>query len=231
MNNWKKYALGAVLVTAAGLIYVNNPHRDIPTDLRDAVIDGAALDSRFAATEKDNGTVPVPKAPVAAETGASDKGYGAGNEPSSGAPIKPVEWVTITGGKFMMGKDEGGEAFDNARPRHEVDVKTFDMAKTPVTLEQYAECVSKNQCSKPYCGSGTRVSRARCGQAGKSARCFERADFFEVLFHAGADPGFKFFGFQHLYEDGRDGFPDTTQDRVRGRGRPRCLGARSTKQA
>ena len=148
MNNWKKYALGAVLVTAAGFAYVNNSHRNIPTDLRDAVMDGAALDSRFAATEQNNGTVPVPEAPVSAETGDSDDFLVSKILPT-GVPSMPVRWITIPGGKFMMGKDEGGADFANARQRHGVEVKTFDMAETVTTVEQYAECVSKGQCSKP----------------------------------------------------------------------------------
>jgi formylglycine-generating enzyme required for sulfatase activity len=161
MNNWKKYALAAVLLTVAGFAYVNNSHRNMPTDFRDAVIDGAALDSRFAATEQGNGTVPVPKAPAHAETGALTKGYIGGNEPSAGVPDepnpkpvnpKPVEWVTINGGKFMMGTDSGGKAFEDAKPIHEVAIKTFAMSKTAVTVEQYAECVIKGGCTEPLTG-------------------------------------------------------------------------------
>ena len=148
MNNWKKYALGAVLVTAAGFAYVNNSHRNIPTDLRDAVIDGAALDSRFAATEKGSGTVPVPKAPVPAGTGAVDKGYAESNRLSAGVSFQPVQWVTIPGGKFMMGTDGGEQGFKDTSPRHEVDIRTFDMSKTLVTVEQYADCVAKGRCTK-----------------------------------------------------------------------------------
>ena len=71
-------------------------------------------------------------------------------------PATPVEWVNISGGKFTMGR----HGFENAKPIHEVAVKTFDMSKTAVTVEQYAECVIKGQCaypvfSGPDCNWGT----------------------------------------------------------------------------
>ncbi|HBW23483.1 MAG TPA: hypothetical protein DEF68_08945 [Elusimicrobia bacterium] len=159
-----------MLVTAAGLAYVNNSHRNIPTDLRDAVIDGAALDSRFAATEQGNGTVPIPKAPAHAETGAVGKGYIGGSDPSLGVPERPVEWVTIPGGKFMMGTDSVEKGFESARPIHTVTIKTFDMARTEVTVAQYNECVVKGKCTEPdtnkhYCNwlkAGRQDSPVNC---------------------------------------------------------------------
>jgi len=84
------------------------------------------------------------------------KGYVAGNDPSAGVPVKPVEWVSISGGKFTMGTDADG--FADAKPIHEVAIKTFQMSKTLVTVEQYAECVSKGKCTEPgkgdYCNWG-----------------------------------------------------------------------------
>jgi len=83
------------------------------------------------------------------------KDYVEGNEPS---PIKPVEWVTISGGKFSMGTDSAGMDFEASKPVHEVAIKTFEMSKTAVTVEQYAECVNKGQCTRPdigeYCNWG-----------------------------------------------------------------------------
>jgi len=116
MNNWKKYALGAMLVTAAGFAYVNNSHRNIPTDLRDAVIDGAALDSRFAATEKDNGTVPVPKTPVPAQTGASGKGVEDEEGASMFTKSTKQEIVNSFLGSYSLVKD-GSEEYDQAHPQ------------------------------------------------------------------------------------------------------------------
>src|SRR5258708_397689 len=48
-----------------------------------------------------------------------------------------IEWVTIPGGKFIMGADDIGSY---AQPRHEVTIKSFQMAKTLVTNKQYRAC-------------------------------------------------------------------------------------------
>lgn len=59
----------------------------------------------------------------------------------------------------MMGTDNG---HGDAKPVHEVVVRTFGMSRTPVTVEQYAECVNKGQCTRPgtgdsgYCNWGKR---------------------------------------------------------------------------
>ena len=80
------------------------------------------------------------------------KGYVAGNDPSTGVPSKPVEWVSIPGGKFTMGTDDLGDLFTDAKPIHEVSIMTFKMSKTDVTVEQYAECVIKGKCEAPGIG-------------------------------------------------------------------------------
>ncbi len=88
----------------------------------------------------------------------TDKGYVTGNGFSAGAAAKPVEWITINGGKFTMGTDSGEQGFEDAKPIREVAIKTFDMSKTAVTVEQYAECVFKGHCTEPktgdYCNWG-----------------------------------------------------------------------------
>lgn len=85
-------------------------------------------------------------------------GYVAGNDPSAGKPGQAVEWVSINGGKFTMGTDDGSALFSNAKPIREVTIKTFEMSKTLVTVEQYAECVAKGGCTEPatggYCNWG-----------------------------------------------------------------------------
>jgi len=77
---------------------------------------------------------------------------------SNGAQGVPVEWVTITGGKYIMGTNDEGTALSSAKPAHEVAVRTFEMSKTLVTVEQYAECVTRGQCKKTrsayYCNWG-----------------------------------------------------------------------------
>lgn len=67
-------------------------------------------------------------------------------------PAQPAEidWVTIPGGNFMMGYEEGDP---DERPRHRVTVKTFQIAKTEVTFGQYKRCVEAGACAKPDCGS------------------------------------------------------------------------------
>jgi len=37
MNNWKKITLAAIMITVAGFTYIKSSHRDIPSDLRDAI--------------------------------------------------------------------------------------------------------------------------------------------------------------------------------------------------
>lgn len=78
--------------------------------------------------------------------------------PKSYGKPKPVEWVSINGGSFTMGTDNGNFEFRNAKPAHRVTIGTFSMSKTAVTVEQYAECVSKGACTVPntggYCSWG-----------------------------------------------------------------------------
>jgi len=155
MTNWKKYILAAVIVTAAGVGYIKSSHRNIPADLRDAVADNGKFDTSIPVFDKSSGNIPEPKA---AAVKGINKGYVAGNDPSAGVPSKPIEWVAINGGKFTMGTDSGEKGFEDAKPIHEVAIKTFDMSKTAVTVEQYAECVIKGGCTEPatgdYCNWG-----------------------------------------------------------------------------
>lgn len=76
-------------------------------------------------------------------------------DPNLGKPGKELQWVYITGGKFAMGTDSG---LNNAKPIHEVKITSFEISKTLVTVEQYAECVIKDQCTAPatgdYCNWG-----------------------------------------------------------------------------
>jgi formylglycine-generating enzyme required for sulfatase activity len=72
----------------------------------------------------------------------------AGNRDGAGKDESPQEivWATIDGGKFRMGIDSG---YGNERPVHEVAIKTFQMTKTLVTVEQYEACVAKKRCTPP----------------------------------------------------------------------------------
>ena len=68
---------------------------------------------------------------------------GAGAAAAAVAGKAGVEWVPISGGTFTMGSDS--EEYD-ARPAHRVAVKSFELAKTPVTNRQYQECVAAGAC-------------------------------------------------------------------------------------
>jgi hypothetical protein len=64
MTSWKKYVLATVIVMTVGFVYVKNSHRNIPSDLRDAVADNGDFNTAIPVV-KDNGnipTVPKPKA-------------------------------------------------------------------------------------------------------------------------------------------------------------------------
>ena len=68
-----------------------------------------------------------------------------------------VEWVRIPGGSFNMGSNDG-DSYDNEKPVHRVTVRTFEMTKTQVTVEQYKACVDAGACTAPdtgtYCNWG-----------------------------------------------------------------------------
>jgi iron(II)-dependent oxidoreductase len=142
-------------VTAAGFGYIKSSHRNIPSDFRDAVADNGKFDTSIPVFDESSGNIPEPKA---AAVKGINKGYVAGLDPSAGVPTKPVEFISIPGGKFTMGTDSGEKGFEDAKPIHEVAIKTFDMSKTAVTVEQYAECVIKGGCTEPgtgaYCNWG-----------------------------------------------------------------------------
>src|SRR5688572_16632046 len=70
-------------------------------------------------------------------------------DPAFGKPGQAVEWVLINGAKFLMGTDDSDIHFRDAHPYHEVTIKNFEMSKTLVTVEQYAECVIKGKCTEP----------------------------------------------------------------------------------
>lgn len=61
------------------------------------------------------------------------------------------DWVEIPGGTYMMGSPEG-EGSDIERPEHEVDVPTFYMLRSEVTVEQYHQCVTAGVCQQPVEG-------------------------------------------------------------------------------
>jgi iron(II)-dependent oxidoreductase len=47
--------------------------------------------------------------------------------------VRGSDWIDIPEGSFEMGAPDGGFAFDNERPRHEVHMPAFAVARRPVT--------------------------------------------------------------------------------------------------
>ncbi|MCX5790267.1 MAG: bifunctional serine/threonine-protein kinase/formylglycine-generating enzyme family protein [Elusimicrobia bacterium] len=75
--------------------------------------------------------------------------------PSRVVPGKAgVEWVRIPGDSFTMGYGaEDGWLW--SQPAHPVAVKSFYLAKTLVTNEQYKACVDAGACTAPHASDGT----------------------------------------------------------------------------
>ena len=130
----KKVLMSVVMMGLTGGAYA--------ADFSDLAVIAADLKALVAA---DGITVP-----------AISKGYVEPVEPVE--PATPIEWVSISGGKFTMGTTSTEQGFEDAKPIREVTIKTFDMAKTAVTVAQYAECVVKGNCTTPrtgeYCNWG-----------------------------------------------------------------------------
>lgn len=89
------------------------------------------------------------------EAKATTVGYNPAKDPNAGKPSQALEWVSIPGGEFTLGTSD----FSDAKPidGKTYTIKPFDVSKTLVTVEQYAECVVKGGCTKPdtgkYCNS------------------------------------------------------------------------------
>jgi len=165
MYSWRKYILAVVAVTtAAGFGYIKSSHRHIPADLRDAVADNG-FDTSIPSFEKNDGKIPDPKA-------AAVKGINKSSvEPVE--PATPIEYIAIPGGKFTMGTTGIEQGFEDAKPVHEVTIKTFQMAKTAVTVAQYAECVTKGGCTKP--GTGDYCNWGKTGRQLHPVNCVDWA--------------------------------------------------------
>ena len=105
-------------------------------------LDPAAMDALYSLSTSGA------KAPIEVSVPAVNEDHAAVN----GAPSSPLEWVTINGGKFVMGTNSSQLGLEDANPLHEVAIKTFDISRTAVTVEQYGECVLNGACTEPGTG-------------------------------------------------------------------------------
>lgn len=51
--------------------------------------------------------------------------------------IKPLKWISISGGLQQIGFQEAGFCFDNEQPRHQVFIEPFQIADRVVSVEEY----------------------------------------------------------------------------------------------
>src|SRR6185312_3266654 len=58
------------------------------------------------------------------------------------AAAAAIQWIALPGGLYSMGSDR----WSDSKPVHQVQVKPFEMAKTPVTNKQYQACVAAGAC-------------------------------------------------------------------------------------
>ena len=149
----KIVALGLIAVVAGVFAYTRQ-HNAVPSDLRDAVADNGAIGQLQGDSSSLHIQEPIPE--------VVNKGVLPQANTYLGEKAKPVEFVVIPGGKFIMGNDSGMDGFLDAAPSHEVTIKTFEMSRTLVTVEQYAECVLKGECVTPATGG-----RCNWGKAGR----------------------------------------------------------------
>jgi len=78
-----------------------------------------------------------------------------GYEPSRSVGTSPVlgasgaEMVAIAGGTHPIGAPPTGFAYDNERPRHEVELAPFEIDRTPVVNSAYAEFIAATGVEPP----------------------------------------------------------------------------------
>jgi iron(II)-dependent oxidoreductase len=70
---------------------------------------------------------------------------GPSSEPAADGP----EMVEVAGGRYQVGAGTGGFAYDNERPRHQVEVAPFAIDRTPVTNAAYIEFIEDTGAEPP----------------------------------------------------------------------------------
>jgi formylglycine-generating enzyme required for sulfatase activity len=59
-----------------------------------------------------------------------------------------LDWIAISGGDYLMGCPDD-ECSTAEHPEHEVELTSFEMLRTEVTLAQYTTCVEMGACTEP----------------------------------------------------------------------------------
>ena len=62
--------------------------------------------------------------------------------------ILSTDWITLESGSFMM----GNATVDGESPVHEVNITSFQMMRTEITVAQYRRCVDAGACTSPLTG-------------------------------------------------------------------------------
>ncbi len=94
---------------------------------------GAYMAGIFEPSNPTNTSPGVPTATITAETPVT-------------VPTSKIELVTIPGGEFTMGRNDG---LDRERPEHKVEVKSFLMDETEVTNQEYYQFVKETDYVVP----------------------------------------------------------------------------------
>ncbi len=74
---------------------------------------------------------------------------GFGPEPEFGPVEEGPEMVRVAGGTHEIGAPDRGFAYDNERPRHEVELPPFRIDRTPVTNGAYLEFIEDTDADAP----------------------------------------------------------------------------------
>lgn len=72
--------------------------------------------------------------------------------PETTVELDGITWQCVEGGTFQMGSNDYA---DNTRPVHQVEVPSFWMSKSEVTVTQYRACVLDGGCDSPSTGGET----------------------------------------------------------------------------
>lgn len=135
---WITAASLVVVLVVLGIVYGLGQSSGTPT-----VISEEAVTEPSPATTPTAVTVILPAMTPAATTQAASVTPSV--LPAWQPPSEPIDfdWVEIPGGEFIMGSDPEQDplALDNEQPRHSEYIDTFWIARTEVTVDQFAAFV------------------------------------------------------------------------------------------